>query len=50
VAAALIDDGRAAGGPLVHLGVEWDNERAQRLYRRLGFEIVGGRMADLLLA
>ena len=49
VTAALIDDGRAAGGALVHLGVKWDDGRAQRVYRRLGFEIVGDRIADLLL-
>ena len=47
--AALIADGIAAGGPLVHLGVECENERAQRVYQRLGFEIIGGRQADLLL-
>jgi ribosomal protein S18 acetylase RimI-like enzyme len=49
VTSALVDDGIDAGGPLVHLGVECENEPAQRVYRHLGFEIVGGRQADLLL-
>jgi GNAT superfamily N-acetyltransferase len=49
VTAALIGDGRAAGGPLVHLAVETDNDRALAMYQRLGFEILGGRRADLLL-
>ena len=49
VTATLADDGRRAGGTRVHLGVEAANTRAQRLYRRLGFEIVGERIADLLL-
>ena len=49
VTAALASDGRAAGGPLVHLGVESHNERGVAMYERLGFEILGDRIADLLL-
>jgi ribosomal protein S18 acetylase RimI-like enzyme len=49
VTATLAADGIRGGGTLVHLGVECTNERAQRLYGRLGFEILGGRIADLLL-
>jgi ribosomal protein S18 acetylase RimI-like enzyme len=49
VTAALTQDGRAAGGSLVHLGVEWDNARALAMYQRLGFEVLGDRIADLLL-
>jgi hypothetical protein len=50
VTSELAADGVAAGGPLVHLGVEAENTRAKRLYARLGFEVLGGRVADLLLA
>jgi ribosomal protein S18 acetylase RimI-like enzyme len=50
VTQALAADGARAGGTLVHLGVDWQNARAMRLYRRLGFAILGDRMADLLLA
>ncbi len=49
ISAILSSDGRHAGGHLVHLGVEAQNARAQRLYRRLGFQIVGERVADLML-
>jgi ribosomal protein S18 acetylase RimI-like enzyme len=49
VTAALADDGQQAGGALVHLGVEAQNARARRLYERLGFTVVGERIADLLL-
>lgn len=49
VTAALVDDGQRAGGGLVHLGVEARNGRALRLYERLGFAVVGERIADLLL-
>ncbi len=49
VTAALVQDGSRAGGPIVHLAVEWENDRAQRMYRGLGFEILGGRVVDLLL-
>jgi GNAT superfamily N-acetyltransferase len=49
VTAILAADGISAGGTIVHLGVECNNERAQRLYGRLGFVILGDRIADLLL-
>ena len=49
VTAQLTEDGRRAGGESTYLAVEWNNERAQAMYRRLGFETVGGRAADLLL-
>jgi ribosomal protein S18 acetylase RimI-like enzyme len=49
VTAALADDGQRAGGTLVHLGVEAQIARARRLYERLGFTVVGERIADLLL-
>ncbi len=49
VTATLAQDGRRAGGGIVHLAVEWQNARAQRVYRRLGFEILGDRVADLIL-
>lgn len=49
ITAALVESGMRTGGNLVHLDVEWQNARAMRMYWRLGFEIVGGRIADLLL-
>jgi ribosomal protein S18 acetylase RimI-like enzyme len=49
VTAALARDGQAAGGGVVHLGVEAQNARARRLYERLGFAVLGERIADLLL-
>lgn len=49
VTALAIQDAMAAGGPLVHLGVEIDNVRAIRLYERLGFAILGDPAPDLLL-
>jgi ribosomal-protein-alanine N-acetyltransferase len=41
--AALIDEARRRGEPLVGLEVRADNEVAQRLYGRFGFEQVGVR-------
>jgi len=38
---ALIDEARAHGGRRITLRVFAPNERAQRLYRRLGFELEG---------
>jgi GNAT superfamily N-acetyltransferase len=50
VTSILAADGRRAGGSIVHLSVEAQDLRAQRLYERLGFAFVGDRIADLLLA
>jgi ribosomal protein S18 acetylase RimI-like enzyme len=49
VTAQLAEDGHRAGAASTYLAVEWSNERAQAMYRRLGFDTVGGRAADLLL-
>ena len=49
VTALAIQDALAAGGPLVHLGVEIDNVRAIRVYERLGFVVLGEPAPDLLL-
>lgn len=49
VTALAIQDAVAAGGRLVHLGVEIDNVRAIRLYERLGFSVLGEPAPDLLL-
>jgi ribosomal protein S18 acetylase RimI-like enzyme len=45
---ALAAGSRAEGVDLVYLGVYADNTAALRLYQRLGFEILGGRSADML--
>jgi ribosomal protein S18 acetylase RimI-like enzyme len=50
VTSALVADGRAAGTDMIYLGVETQNARAQRLYQRLGFERIGERVVDLVLA
>ena len=49
VTAAALRDAVDEGSEITYLGVFTDNERAQRLYERLGFAIVGGRAADFLL-
>ncbi|HJP89799.1 MAG TPA: GNAT family N-acetyltransferase [Candidatus Limnocylindrales bacterium] len=49
VTALAVQDAMAAGGPLIHLGVEIDNVRAIRLYERLGFAVLGEPAPDLLL-
>lgn len=49
VTAVAMQDALAAGGPLIHLGVEIDNVRAIRLYQRLGFSVLGDPAPDLLL-
>lgn len=49
VTAALAGDSLADGARLVYLGVHVDNDRAIAVYRRVGFEILGPRSADLLL-
>ena len=47
--AIAMRDALAAGSEVVHLGVEAENEPAQRLYERLGFATVGEAAPDLLL-
>jgi ribosomal protein S18 acetylase RimI-like enzyme len=49
VTALAIRDAVAAGSELIYLKVDEGNEIAGRLYRRLGFVPVAGRIADLLL-
>jgi ribosomal protein S18 acetylase RimI-like enzyme len=50
VTATAVADALAAGSAFVHLAVEVENERATRLYGRLGFAVVGEPVPDLLLA
>ena len=47
--ALVVRDALAAGSPMVHLAVDEGNERALRLYERLGFTTVGEAAPDLLL-
>ena len=49
VTAAAAADAAAAGSDFVSLGVFAENDRAIRLYRRAGFEILGKPAPDLLL-
>ena len=49
VTAAAAADAVTAGSEFVSLGVFAENDRAIRLYRRVGFEILGRPAADLLL-
>jgi ribosomal protein S18 acetylase RimI-like enzyme len=46
---ALARDSIASGVDLVYLGVYADNERAIRMYDRLGFGLLGPRSSDMLL-
>ncbi|HEY2887855.1 MAG TPA: GNAT family N-acetyltransferase [Candidatus Limnocylindrales bacterium] len=50
VADAIVAAGEAdpAAAPFVHLAVDVRNPVARRLYERLGFEVVGAPVADLL--
>lgn len=50
VTATAVADALAAGSAFVHLAVEVENQRATRLYERLGFAVVGEPVPDLLLA
>jgi len=50
VTATAVADALAAGSVFVHLAVEVENQRATRLYERLGFALVGEPVPDLLLA
>jgi ribosomal protein S18 acetylase RimI-like enzyme len=49
VTAIAVSDALAEGSSLVHLAVEVHNEVAIALYERLGFELVGEPVADLIL-
>jgi GNAT superfamily N-acetyltransferase len=49
VTAAAAADAAAAGSDFVSLGVFAENDRAIRLYRRAGFEVLGKPAPDLLL-
>jgi ribosomal protein S18 acetylase RimI-like enzyme len=49
VTAIAVGDALADGSRWIHLGVFEENAVAQRLYRSLGFEPVGGVAPDLLL-
>jgi ribosomal protein S18 acetylase RimI-like enzyme len=49
VTAAAAHDAAMDGGEFISLGVFAENDRAIRLYRRLGFEMLGAPAADLLL-
>ena len=49
VTATATADAIAAGSEWIHLGVFADNTAAIRLYRRVGFELLGRPAPDLLL-
>ncbi len=49
VTAAAADDALRAGSEFTSLGVFAENDRAIRLYRRVGFEVLGEPAPDLLL-
>jgi ribosomal protein S18 acetylase RimI-like enzyme len=49
VTSTLVDDGFNEGATKAHLGVDAGNDRARRLYERVGFEVLGARVPDLLL-
>lgn len=50
VTATLAADAAAAGARYVYLAVRTQNDRALSVYRRCGFEIVGGPAGELILA
>jgi ribosomal protein S18 acetylase RimI-like enzyme len=47
--AIAVSDALAGGSRFVHLAVEVDNDRARRLYERLGFRVVGEPAPDLIM-
>jgi GNAT superfamily N-acetyltransferase len=49
VTAVAVADALEAGSEFVHLGVEAANDRARRLYERLGFATVGELVPDFLM-
>ena len=49
VTATATADAIATGSDWIHLGVFADNNAAMRLYRRVGFQLVGRAVPDLLL-
>lgn len=49
ITAIAVADALVEGAAFVHLGVEASNERALRLYERLGFACVGDPVEDMLL-
>ncbi|MEO8229918.1 MAG: GNAT family N-acetyltransferase [Chloroflexota bacterium] len=49
VTRALVEEALAAGHELVYLGVYAENERATRMYQRVGFANLGGIAAEYLL-
>ena len=49
VTRALVEEALAAGHELIYLGVYAENERATRMYRRVGFANLGGIAAEYLL-
>ena len=49
VTRALVEEALRAGHDLIYLGVYADNERATRMYERVGFAILGGNASEYLL-
>lgn len=49
VTRALVEEALRVGGDLVYLGVYADNDRATRMYQRVGFATLGGPAAEYLL-
>lgn len=46
---ALVDEALTAGHDLIYLGVYAENDRARRLYERVGFATLGGKAPEYLL-
>lgn len=49
VTRALVEEALAAGHELIYLGVYAENERATRMYQRVGFASLGGTAPEYLL-